>query len=85
MKIYPCSEQKEPEFPLTWGQAMETEGIYAISGNGLRRMVVLRNSPNVVAFFVDGAETWPPMCPLRSPDWMFRLLPNAKLCMEVRE
>lgn len=91
MKIYPCSEQKERkelEQWLPWEKVKNVEGIYEWSPSN-RILVVLggydtREPQETARFWCGGKAAWT----VHSDEFnagLFRRLPNAKLCMEVRE
>ena len=88
MKIYPCSKQSETapvEFPLTWDDIKDEEGVYICDDQEPEASLVildLRHGARA-RFWKHGAEAY--TCGDRIDCRHWRRLTNAKLCMEIRD
>lgn len=93
MKIYKCDkskcEEKKPdEYPLSYNEILMQEGIYAVEKGSSVRLIVLKNkcAPKnpAVLFYCAPNKRLEPATFYWAEAWQkFKLLPNAKLIMEV--
>ena len=88
MKIWPCSTEQKDEFPLTWDDIKDEEGIYICDSQEPDARLVILDSCTVAygaraRFWKHGDETY--TCGDRIDYRRWRRLPNAKLCMEIRD
>lgn len=87
MKIFKCGEEtKSSEFPLSWEQVKEGDGIYASEYSGESRIIVIKyNGPGVESalLYFDGASHLEPVYEGYWKEYTYRLT-GERLCLEVR-